>query len=190
MRLVRCLITRAHFATARCLRGSQNGRDRQAAARVINMHRSEAALVVMRVPERQLLAAVGGVEGVVDVEDIAVRRRHVCRELIDESARQFGRIHLARRIFEAADRRLRRQGRTSFRAATDGHLQGRIVTQVVVVDAILVAAADAEHAGRDNLGQAMPDAGRIAPIRQGRRQPCAHADLLLGGTQDQQASVR
>jgi hypothetical protein len=37
---------------------------------VIDVHRGEAALVVMRVPERQLLAAMRRTERVVDVEDL------------------------------------------------------------------------------------------------------------------------
>jgi hypothetical protein len=37
---------------------------------VIDVHRRKAALVVMRVPERQLLAAMRRTEGVVDIEDL------------------------------------------------------------------------------------------------------------------------
>jgi hypothetical protein len=73
---------------------------------MIDVHRREAAFIVVRIPERQLLAAISGVERVVDVEDIALRRRHMGCELIDESARQPRRIRPRRRILETADGRL------------------------------------------------------------------------------------
>jgi hypothetical protein len=38
------------------------------------VHRRKAALVVMRIPERQLLAAMGRTERVVDVEDLKPAR--------------------------------------------------------------------------------------------------------------------
>ena len=160
------------------------------AAGVIDVHRRKAALVVMRVPERQLLAAVGRIERVVDIEDIAVRRRDRRGELIDERASQTGRIRLRRRVLEAADGRLRGEGRAGLRAAANGHLQRRIVAQRVVIDAVFVAAADAEHARRDDLGQTMPDARRITSIRPCRRHARADADLLLGATQEQHTGIR
>jgi hypothetical protein len=46
----------------------------RAARRVIDVHRRKTALVAMRVPERQLLAATMGTEGVVDIEDGAATR--------------------------------------------------------------------------------------------------------------------
>jgi hypothetical protein len=36
------------------------------------VHRRKAALVMMRVPERELLAAMRGIERVVNVEDVAI----------------------------------------------------------------------------------------------------------------------
>ena len=39
---------------------------------MINMHRRKAALVMMRVPERELLATVRGIKRIINVENIAM----------------------------------------------------------------------------------------------------------------------
>jgi hypothetical protein len=69
------------------VRAGQDGRDRRAALHVINVHRRKTALVVMRVPERKLLTAMGGAERVVDVENLQLARLHGRAELIEESCR-------------------------------------------------------------------------------------------------------
>src|SRR5437868_2328351 len=55
------------------------------ARHVIDVHRCEAALVVMRVPERELLTAVRRTERVVDVEDLLLARRHGRAGLVEQS---------------------------------------------------------------------------------------------------------
>ena len=142
----------------------------------------------MGIQERELLAA-SAASRVVDVEDIAVRRCDPARELIDERARHARRIRLRRRVLEPADGRLRGQGRARLRAAADRHLQGWIVAQAVVVDAVFVAAADAEHARADDLAEPVADARRIAPVGQRGCEPRDNADFLLGGAQRQQPTV-
>jgi hypothetical protein len=52
---------------------------------VIDVHGREAALVVIRVPERKLLTAMRRAERVVDVEDLLLARLHCRAGLIDES---------------------------------------------------------------------------------------------------------
>jgi hypothetical protein len=59
-----------HLRAFRGTRRAQDGHHRRAARHVINMHRREATLVVMRVPERKLLTAMRRAERVVDVEDL------------------------------------------------------------------------------------------------------------------------
>jgi hypothetical protein len=181
---------RAHFPAARCLRRAQDGRHRQAAARMINVHRRKAALVMMRVPKAELLAAVRSIKRVINVEDIAPGGRHARRELIDESLCKPRRVRSARRIFETADGRLRGERSAGLRPAPDRHFHHRIMAQGIVIDAVFVAAADTEHARLDDLAQPMADARRIAPIAQGCGQPGKHAGLLLGATQQQHAGVR
>jgi hypothetical protein len=81
---------------------------------MIDVHRCKTALVVMRIPETELLAAMSRIERVVDVEDIVSRRRHVIRELIDQGPGKPCRVGLARRVLEAADGRLRCEQAASF----------------------------------------------------------------------------
>jgi hypothetical protein len=64
---------------------------------VIDVHRREAALVVMRVPERKLLTAMRRTECVVNVEFL-LARLHRRAGLIDQSCGQPRRLGLARRI--------------------------------------------------------------------------------------------
>jgi hypothetical protein len=76
---------------------------------VIDVHRRKAALVVMCVPERQLLAAMRRTEGVIDVEDLQLARRHGGGELIEQSRGEPRRLGLARRILQTADSTSRMQ---------------------------------------------------------------------------------
>jgi hypothetical protein len=53
---------------------------------MIDVHRCKAALVVIGVPERQLLVAVRGTERVVDIEDVVLARLHGRAGLVDGKA--------------------------------------------------------------------------------------------------------
>src|SRR5262245_18561340 len=61
---------RPYFATLGRLGSTQDGHHRCAARDVIDVHRRKAALVMMRIPERQLLTAVGSAERVINIEDL------------------------------------------------------------------------------------------------------------------------
>jgi hypothetical protein len=83
---------------------------------------AKPALVLMRVPERQLLAAVRGAEGVVDVDDLLPARLHGDAELVDQRAAETRGLDFARRVLEAAVGRLRRQRRAGLGTPADGKL--------------------------------------------------------------------
>ena len=106
-----------HLGALRGTRRAQDGRHRRAARHVIDMHRSKAAFVVMRVPERQLLAAMGRAERVVDVENLAPTWRHRRTELIQQSCRQPRCLAPARRILQPAK---------SARTAVGGSVLGQL----------------------------------------------------------------
>lgn len=125
-----------------------------------------------------------------DVEDIAVGRCDVCGELVGERLRKMPRIPSRRRILEPAQGRLRGKGRSAVWATTGGHLQRRIVAQRVVIDPVLIAAADAIDALGDHLTKLVMHPCRIAPVRQRSSQPRDDAGPLLGRPQQQQACVR
>src|ERR1700704_6553105 len=80
-RLVTCLMT-VRTSVPLGARRAQDRRDRSAARNVIDVHRRKTALVVMRVPERKLLAAMRHAERVVNVEDLQLVRLHARAELI------------------------------------------------------------------------------------------------------------
>ena len=114
----------------------------------------------------------------------------MCGEVIDQSAGEFRGVRLRRRVLEPADRRLRGEVSAALGAATNGHFQRRIVAQRIVINTVLVAAAEAEHAGCDDLGQLMFDARRIAPIGQRCGHAVDDANLLLGRAQQQHARIQ
>ena len=178
-----------HLRALRGARRAQDGGDRRTARDMIDVHRREAALVVMRVPERQLLAAMRRTERVVDVEGLNPARFHRRAELIEHSHVEPSRVGLARRILQPRDGRLRRQRLTSLRTSPDRDLHQRIVPQPVEVDRILVSARDRGHALHHHLEHRMQDAVRIAAIRHRRRKPTAHTKLALRLAQQQQPGI-
>src|SRR5512145_1982374 len=108
-----------HLRTLRRARGPQDRADGRAALDVIDMHGGEAALVLVRIPERELLAAVRRTERIVDVDDLLPARLHGYAELIDQRAAETRSLDLARRVLEAAVGRLRRERRVGLGTPAD-----------------------------------------------------------------------
>ena len=180
----------AHLAALGGARRAQDRRHRRAARHVIDVHRRKTTLVVMRVPERKLLAAMRRTERVVDVERLHLARLHRRAELIKQRRRQPPRLGLARRILQARDGRLRRQRRPGLRTAANRDLHQRIMPQPVKVDGVLIAAGNRRRARHHHLEHRVPHPVRIAPIRHRRRKPPAHPELALRLAQQQKAAVR
>ena len=157
-------------------RRTKDGDNRCAARNMIDVHRRKAALIVMRVPERKLLAAMRCAEGVVDVEDLKLARRHGGAELVNESCTQPRRLGLARCILKAGDGRLRGQRSAALWTAPNRKLHQRIMPQPIEVVSILVAARDRRYPRHQHFEHRVSDAIRIAPIRHGVRKPPAHTD--------------
>jgi hypothetical protein len=65
-----------HLHATRRLAGPQDDGHRSAAIRVVDVNRQEAALVIMRIEQRELLVAVDNVASVVDIES---NRRRLLR---------------------------------------------------------------------------------------------------------------
>jgi hypothetical protein len=153
-----------YLGAFRGARRAQDRRHRGAARDVINVHRREAALVVMGVPERKLLSAMRRAECIVDVEDLEHARPHGGAELVNEGRTQPRRLSLARCILQPADRRLRRQGRAALWTAPDRDLHQRVMPQPVEVDSILVAARNRTDARHHHLRS--PENIRAASIKE------------------------
>jgi hypothetical protein len=167
-----------HLGALRGTRRAQDGRHRRAARHVIDVHRRKAALVVMRVPERKLLAAMRRAERVINVEDRQPAGLHRDAELVKQSRSEPRRLGLARRILQTRDGRLRRQRRTALRTAPDRKLHQRIVPQPVEVDCIFVSAGDRRGACHHHLEHSVLDAIRIAAIRHRLRKSQADQTTL------------
>jgi hypothetical protein len=99
---------------------------------MIDVPRRKSALIVMRVPERKLLATMGRAEGVIDVEDLNVARPHAGVELVNESCTQPRRLGV-RCILKAAAGRLRSQRSPALRTAPNRNLHQGIMTQSIEV---------------------------------------------------------
>jgi hypothetical protein len=110
-------------------------------------------------------------------------------ELVDEGGGESHRLGPARHVLQTADRRLRAQRRTALGCTADGHLQQRIVLEAVEVVAVLVAAADRQHAHLDQLHERMLDAGGIAQVADAAGKPRADAKTSLRLAQQQQTPV-
>jgi hypothetical protein len=65
------------------VRRTQDRHHRRPACHMIDVHRRKAALVVMCVPERELLGAMRRAKGIVDIKDLQVARLHRRAELIE-----------------------------------------------------------------------------------------------------------
>ena len=118
------------------------------------------------------------------------RRRKRGAELVDQGRRHPHGLPAARHVLQPAHGRLRAQVAAALRAAADGQLQERVLPQPVEIVAVLVAAADRQRTGLDQLDERMLDPGRIAAIRKAVSEPCADAGCALGLAQEQEAAVR
>jgi hypothetical protein len=156
---------------------------------MIDVHRCKAALVVMCVPERKLLGAMGRTERIVDVEDLKPARLHGGAELVNESCTQPRRLGLAWRILKARDGRLRGQRFAALRTAPNRKLHQGIMPQPVEVDGIFIAAGDRRDTRHHHFEYRVSDAVRIAAIRHRVRKPPAHTERALRFSQQQQATI-
>ena len=121
----------------------------------------------MGVEQRQLLAAVHPVLGVVDVEQDALGY------LVEAVAEQLdhGRHHAFERgragqVLQPADGRLRTQIIATLGQAADRHLEGRVGFERVAIIAVGIARRDQQAAIKDHLGKPVQHSG---PDRGGPR---------------------
>ena len=65
----------AHFLAGRRFAWPQNDCDGASGSGVVSMDRKEAALIIMRIEQRQLLMTVRDIAGIIDIEREGLRRR-------------------------------------------------------------------------------------------------------------------
>ncbi len=181
----------AHLdATGRPAR-AQNHRDRARGGDVVDVDGHEAALVVMRVEQRELLVAMHHIHRVVDVQRHRFGRPEIAGAVeIDHGVAQAHDLAQGGRILAARHGGLGAQVASAVGQAPAGELEARVGAQVVEVVGVLVATGDGEHAGSQDVGDAVGHQRRVARIGDQPGQAPGHAQAALGGGQKHDAAVR
>ena len=180
-----------HLNTGWRLAGPEDHGDRTAGGGVVNMDGQEAVLVVVGVEQRQLLAAMDDVAGVVDIERDAFGRCGIARHpLVDEGIGQADGIVQERRILQSRQGRLRAKISTVVRQAAAGELEGRIGAQPVEVVAVLIAAGNRQDPGADHVRQPMGDAVLVAGVGNERGETLDDTQPVLDGGKQHHAAIR
>jgi hypothetical protein len=145
----------------------------------------------MGVEQRQLLAAVDPVLGVVDVEHDAVRHLgEAVAEQLDHRRHHPLQRDRSGQVLEPAHGRLRAELGAALGQSADRHLEGRVGTQGVAVVGVLVAGRDQQRPEADHLGDGVLDPRRRARIRDAARQPLGDPEAALDLGQQQNTAVR
>jgi len=144
----------------------------------------------MGVEQRQLLAAVNGVERIVDVEGdpLGNRSERSAIQFDHGAAHPHERAHV-RQVFQSRDRRLRAEFAVR-RREIERHLEHRIAAQAIGVDPVLVAGGDHQQPKPDDLGKAVGDLVGIARIDQAGGEPIGDPKPLFDRPQRQDAAIR
>ena len=134
----------------------------------------------MGVEQRQLLAAMDDVAGVVDIERDAFGRCGIARHpLVDEGIGQADGIARGWCVRKARQGRPRAKISTAVRQAATGELEGRIGAQPVEVVAVLIAAGNRQDPGADHVRQPMGDAVLVAGVGNERGKSVGDAQPAL-----------
>jgi hypothetical protein len=180
----------AHLLARRGLAGAQDHSDRSPGRRIVDMDRQKAALIVVRVPLRQLLVAVHDVDRVVDVQQDGPRRLAITLAPdINECVSEANDLAQRRRILPARDGRLRAQVLAAVGQASARQLESRVAAQPVEVVAIGIAAADRQHAGAQHIGNRVCDVRCIPSIGNQSRERSRDVAPTFGKGEQHHASV-
>ena len=178
----------ADLDALRPLRRAQDGGD-EAALAIEDDDRLEAVVVVMGVEQAQLLAAVHRVEGVVDIEDDALRHLPERAAVdVDQSPAQAQQRPRIRQVLQPRDGRLRTQVPTR-RQPFERHLEQRIEAQARRVVAVLVAGRDHQQPEADDVRQRVHGAVGITRIVDAGGQTVGDREPALDLAQNQQTAV-
>ena len=161
---------------ARPLALAQQRQDRLAGVGLEDVDRLEAVAARVRVEQRELLAAVDEIVGVVDVEHDARRRRRVAVEVeIDQRDADLVERLGVGGVLQPRERRLAHQVDAGLGRAVAGDLECRVGLERIDVVAILVAGRDHHRARQHHVGERVRDQQRVAPVRDVARDPIRDA---------------
>jgi hypothetical protein len=169
--------------------GTQDGGD-EATVAIEHDNRLKAIFVMVRIEEPQLLAAMHGVEGVVDIENDALGNLSKGLAIkIDHGAAHAQQGAYIGQVFQPRDRRLRTQFAIRGRQI-ERHLEHRIGAKGVGVVAVLVAGRDHQQTKANDVGEAMCDLIGRPRIHNTGGHAIGDAKPLLDLAQNQKAAVR
>ena len=155
------------------------------------MDGQEAALPIMAIPERQLLAAMDDIDRLVDVERHCRRRGAIAGAInIDHGAHHPNQLARCRRILPAAHRRLAGQADGAVGQLAHRQLEARVMAQMIEIVGILIAAGDRQHPGLQDVGQIVDDTALVAGIGNAAGQTPGDPHRALRLRQQQHATVR
>ena len=178
----------ADLDALRPLRRAQDGGD-EAALAIEDDDRLEAVVVIMGVEQAQLLAAVHRVEGVVDIEDDALRHLPERAAVdVDQSPAQAQQRPRIREVLQPRDGRLRTQVPTR-RQPFERHLEHRIEAQAGGVVGVFVPGRDHQHPEANDVRQGMHGALGITRIVDAGGQTIGHFEPALDLAQNQQTAI-
>jgi hypothetical protein len=165
------------------------------------VERQVAVAVVVALQEPALLLSVQRIVGGIEIErDLAGRLGVGIQEQVHEQRLDRAGIDadpgiaawLGTPVLQPVQRAFARQRRAiaapGFKLAGQ-HRQHRVVAEFIVVNEVLVAERDADHALHQQGLKAVFDKGRVAMVLKARSQPPGQADHLVGGAQQQRTSI-
>ena len=173
------------------LAGAEQHRHRPPGRGVVDVERQEAALAVVTIPERQLLAAVDDIDRLVDVERHRRRRDRIAGAIkVDHDVHHPHQFARRRGILPAAHRRL--AGKTDGAAGqlAGRQLEARVVAQMIEIIGILIAAGDRQDPRLQDVGNTVDDTALVAGVGNTARQAPGNAHHALRLGQQQHAAIR
>ena len=155
----------ADLGPGRRLARAQEDRHRLATFHMVDVDGQEAAGVVVGVEERELLVAVHGIAGVVDIQrDGGGRGWEGAAEEGDQGCRHPRHLDARGRVLQSAHGGLGTEVEAALRRLACGQLEQRVRAQGVAVVGILVAAGDRQHAEAQHGRERVDHLRLIAPI--------------------------
>jgi len=175
---------RSDLPTARAFGRTQHG-GHEATLAVEDDDGLEAVFVVMGVEEAQLLPAVNGIEGVVDIEHDPLRHLFEGRAIqIDHGSPHPQQGPRIGQVLQPGDGRLRAEFPIG-RREIERHLEHRIASKPRGVVAVFVSRRDHQHAKTDDVCEMVRDQCWVARIVQAQGQSISHLQALFGLAQQQ-----
>jgi hypothetical protein len=179
---------RADFRALRALGGPQHGRD-EAALTVEDNDGLEPVFVMIGIEQPQLLAAMHGVEGVVDVEHDPLGHlpEGAAIEVDHRPTDPQKRSHV-RQVLQTRDGGLRTQLTVRWRPV-ERHLEQGIAPKPCGVVAVLVAGRDHQQAKANDVGQGVGDLIGRPRILDAGGKPSGDTQALLDRAERQHPAV-